>query len=151
MHRKLLPMALLNACGGDNIEGRTRLQKLVFLMEQELDDEIGRLIQSPDYNFVPYDYGPFSKQLYNDLDSLEEAGLIKVDEEDMVDGKVKYTYHLTDRGESWVRDQFDSNTGIQEIGLLADRLKSKYNDVLLSELIEEVYSEYPEYAENSVW
>ncbi|MFC7229982.1 PadR family transcriptional regulator (plasmid) [Salinirubellus salinus] len=150
MHRKLLPMALLHACGGDQIEGRTRLQKLVFLMEQELDEEAKTALNLPDYNFIPYDYGPFSKALYDDLDSLEEDGLIRVEEEDMADGKVKYTYQLTDDGKSWVDQRLpqDAPNSVRE---RAEALKSEFNGVLLSDLIDTVYAEYPKYAENSVW
>lgn len=144
-------MALLDACDGDEIVGRTRLQKMVFLMEQELDDAIMDSLQSPDYNFIPYDYGPFSKELYDDLDALEEAGLIEVDEEDMPDGKVKYIYQLTDRGQSWMQHQLDGVNNVNAAHSLAESLKSEYNEVLLSELIDEVYAEYPKYAENSVW
>jgi len=150
MHRKMLPMALLDASEEDQVEGRTRLQKLVFLMEQELDEVPAASLDSPDYNFIPYDYGPFSKELYDDLDSLEEAGFIDVEEEPMADGKVKYIYRLTRQGQSWVQNQLaDSSAG--EAHSLAENLASEYNDMLLSDLIDEVYAEYPEYAENSVW
>jgi len=150
MHRKMLPMALLDACEGDQIEGRTRLQKLVFLMEQELEDESAASLDSPDYNFIAYDYGPFSKDLYDDLDSLEDDGLINMEEEDMADGKVKYSYQLTEEGRSWVRHQlFDESASTAHA--LAEDLASQYNGMLLSDLIDEVYAEYPEYAKNSVW
>ncbi|WP_257300786.1 helix-turn-helix transcriptional regulator [Haloarchaeobius sp. FL176] len=150
MHRKMLPMALLDACEDNCVEGRTRLQKLVFLMEQELNEVLTASLDSSDYNFIPYDYGPFSKELYDDLDSLEEDGLIEVEEEPMADGKVKYIYRLTERGQRWVQDQLaDSNS--ETAYSLAEALAAEYNDMLLSDLIDEVYAEYPEYAENSVW
>ncbi|QLG28181.1 helix-turn-helix transcriptional regulator [Halorarum halophilum] len=150
MHRKLLPLALLGACEGDEIEGRTRLQKLVFLMEQELEEESKSSLDSPDYGFIAYDYGPFSKELYDDLDSLEDADLIDVEEEDITDGKVKYTYRLTEEGRSWARHLID-NEGATGVYSLAEDLKEEYNDMLLSDLINKVYAEYPEYAKNSVW
>ncbi|ATW87035.1 PadR family transcriptional regulator [Halohasta litchfieldiae] len=150
MHRKMLPMALLDACEGDQIEGRTRLQKLVFLMEQELEDDSTASLDSSDYNFIPYDYGPFSKELYDDLDSLEDAGLINMEEEDMADGKVKYSYRLTEEGQSWVQYQLADKSAATAHSLAED-LASEYNGMLLSELIDEVYAEYPEYAKNSVW
>jgi uncharacterized protein YwgA len=150
MHRKMLPMALLDACEGSCVEGRTRLQKLVFLMEQELDEVSAASLDSPDYNFIPYDYGPFSKKLYDDLDSLEEAGLIEVEEEPMADGKVKYTYQLTERGQSWVQNQL-ADSSADKAHSLAEGLAAEYDDMLLSDLIDEVYAEYPEYAKNSVW
>jgi uncharacterized protein YwgA len=146
----MLPMALLDACEESCVEGRTRLQKLVFLMEQELDEVATASLDSPDYNFIPYDYGPFSKELYDDLDSLEEAGLIEVEEEPMADGKVKYIYQLTEQGESWVQNQLVDSSA-DKAHSLAEHLASEYNDMLLSDLIDEVYAEYPVYAKNSVW
>lgn len=145
----MLPMALLDACEGGQVEGRTRLQKLVFLMEQELNESTASL-DSSDYNFIPYDYGPFSKGLYDDLDSLEEDGLIEVEEEPMTDGKVKYVYRLTDGGQKWVQNQL-ADSSANTTHSLASIIASEYNDMLLSDLIDEVYAEYPEYAENSVW
>ena len=150
MHRKMLPMALLDACEGDEIEGRTRLQKLVFLMEQELEEDPEASLDSSDYNFIPYDYGPFSKKLYDDLDSLEDSQLIEVEEEDMEDGKVKYNYRLTDQGRKWVKDQ-QADSSAESAQSLAKTLAEKYDEMVLSDLIDEVYAEYPEYAKNSVW
>lgn len=146
----MLPMALLDACEGDEIEGRTRLQKLVFLMEQELEEDPEASLDSSDYNFIPYDYGPFSKKLYDDLDSLEDSQLIEVEEEDMEDGKVKYNYRLTDQGRKWVKDQ-QADSSAESAQALAKALAEKYDDMVLSDLIDEVYAEYPEYAKNSVW
>lgn len=146
----MLPMALLDACEGDEIEGRTRLQKLVFLMEQELEEDPEASLDSSDYNFIPYDYGPFSKKLYDDLDSLEDSQLIEVEEEDMEDGKVKYNYRLTDQGRKWVKDQ-QADSSAESARSLAKTLAEKYDEMVLSDLIDEVYAEYPEYAKNSVW
>lgn len=150
MHRKLLPLALMYAEDCETIEGRTRLQKLVFLLEQELEEHSRSPIQGSDYGFIPYDYGPFSKELYDDLDWLSEEGLVDASEKEMEDGQVKYDYEITDQGVEFVEQQLASADG-QTIVELARDLKGEYNDVLLSNLIEYVYSEYPEYAENSVW
>lgn len=150
MHRKLLPLALMYANDAETIEGRTRLQKMVFLLEQELKDLSQDPIDGVDYNFIPYDYGPFSKALYDDMDSMSEEGWVEDSEEKMEDGQVKYDYEITEEGEEFVEDQLLTAEG-QLIVDIAKELKREYNDVLLSDLIEEVYSEYPEYAENSVW
>jgi len=59
---------------GEPIEGRTRLQKLVFLMQKRLEEAGEDPLQSDDYEFIPYDYGPFSKELYDDLDETIARG-----------------------------------------------------------------------------
>ena len=150
MNRELLPLALMYADSGETIEGRTRLQKLVFLLEQELKGRAHPVVDGQDYEFIAYDYGPFSKSLYDDLDELDEKGLVREVEETMDDGQVKYDYELTEDGREAVEDRLMSGDA-EKVRELAQEFKDEYNDVLLSELIEYVYSKYPAYAENSVW
>lgn len=150
MNRKMIPLALLYAGDGETIEGRTRMQKLVFLMQQYLDERDEDLFTSEEYEFIAYDYGPFSKELYDDLDSLSEQGHIVDSEEELRDGKEKYDYEIQPTGVDVIENRKDKE-GIQEILQLAEDLKGQYNDVLLSELIDYVYSQYPEYAENSIY
>jgi len=150
MHRKLLPLALMYAGDGEPIEGRTRLQKLVFLMQKRLEEAGEDPLQSDDYEFVPYDYGPFSKELYDDLDETIGRGMVEDREEDLDEDKVKYDYEIQDQGKQWVRDQL-SKEEAQRILELAEEIKDEYGDVYLSDLIDEVYSRYPKYAENSIY
>lgn len=150
MHRKLLPLALMYAGDGEPIEGRTRLQKLVFLMQKRLEEAGEDPLQSDDYEFVPYDYGPFSKELYDDLDETIARGMVEGREEDLGEDKVKYDYEIQDYGEQWVRDQL-SKEEAQRILELAEEIKDEFGDVYLSDLIDEVYSRYPKYAENSIY
>lgn len=151
MHRKLLPLALISANDGDPIEGRTRLQKMVFLMQKELEkrDQSGAV--GLDYNFIPYDYGPFSKELYDDLDAMIDQEFVEDTEEPLQSGKVKYIYEIEDGGEDLVDSEAETSEDVDAIIQLAQEIKEDYNDMLLSELIEYVYSEYPEYAEKSVY
>lgn len=150
MHRKLLPLALMYAGDGEPIEGRTRLQKLVFLMQKRLEEAGEDPLQSDDYEFVPYDYGPFSKELYDDLDATIARGMVEGREEDLGEDKVKYDYEIQDQGKQWVGDQL-SKEEAQRILELAEEIKDEYGEVNLSDLIDEVYSRYPKYAENSIY
>lgn len=135
---------------GESIEGRTRLQKLVFLMQRRLEENENYPLESTDYDFVPYDYGPFSKELYGDLDALADHKMIESREESLYGDKTKYVYDLKPSGEEFVERQL-SQQEAREILELARELKEKYNDILLSDLIEDVYSRYPKYAENSIY
>lgn len=47
---------LLEASDNHAIEGRTRLQKLVFLMQEEWDEHANGPYPFERYEFVPYDY-----------------------------------------------------------------------------------------------
>ena len=150
MHRKLLPIALMYAGDGEPIEGRTRLQKLVFLMQKRLEEAGEDPLQSDDYEFIPYDYGPFSKELYDDLDEIMARNMVEGREENLDEDKVKYNYKIQEDGEQWVSDQL-SKKEAQRILELAEEIKNEYGDVYLSDLIDEVYSRYPKCAENSIY
>jgi len=150
MHRKLLPLALMYAGDGEPIEGRTRLQKLVFLMQKRLEEAGEDPLQTDDYEFIPYDYGPFSKELYDDIDKTMARGMVEGREEDLGEDKVKYDYEIQEDGEQWVRDQLAKEEA-QRVLRLAEEIKDEYGDVYLSDLIDEVYSRYPKYAENSIY
>ena len=56
----LLMMALANG----NPYTPVQVQKALFLATENLPSLLGK---SPKYTFVPYDYGPFDKQVYQDL------------------------------------------------------------------------------------
>lgn len=135
---------------GEPIEGRTRLQKMVFLMQKRFEEKDEDPLQSDDYEFVPYDYGPFSKELYADLDDLIGRNMADDREEPIGEDKVKYVYELEGQGEDFVENQLPEKEA-QQILEEAEDIKSKYNDVQLSDLIEDVYSRYPKYAKNSIY
>jgi len=151
MHRKLLPLALMYANDGEPIEGRTRLQKMVFLMQQELKQRGQSGAVGTEYDFIPYDYGPFSKELYDDLDAMIDQEFVDDTEEPLRSGKVKYIYEIEGDGEDLVDSEKETWEDADAIMQLAQEIKEDYNDMLLSELIEYVYSEYPDYAERSVY
>ncbi|WP_424007679.1 hypothetical protein [Haloferax denitrificans] len=151
MHRKILPMALMYANGGEPIVGRTRMQKLVFLMEQHFKNEKDGLPEIPDsYSFMAYDYGPFSKELYSDLDYFIQEDMVTEEREPFGNGKTKYIYHIEDPGIEFVEHQLGKEA-VKEILDYAKKLKQEHNNKPLPDLIKEVYSRYPKYAENSVY
>lgn len=142
--RQLLPLALLCASEGQEIRGRTRLQKMVFLIQKEFSDSD----ELPgEYNYIPYDYGPFAKKLYDDIDFLEERDVIDEDQE-TVDDKVVYYYSLGSNADTYLDNW--SQEEIERVLELAEEIKDRFNDVPLPALLDYVYSEYPDYAENSV-
>lgn len=144
--RELLPVALLQANGGEEIDGRTRMQKLVFLIQEEFEDADQQLPGT--YTYVPYDYGPFARGLYDDLDRLKKEGVIEEKKTEMADGTIKYEYELSDQADNYLSQL--PKKKLQRTLELAEQIKSKFNNTRLPELLDYVYSEYPEYAANSV-
>ena len=51
-----------------------RIQKLLFMM----DREIPHLLGGPHFRFAPYRYGPFDQAVYQELESLRDAGLVDI-------------------------------------------------------------------------
>ncbi|UVE50078.1 DUF4065 domain-containing protein [Haloferax larsenii] len=147
--RKMLPLALLYAGEEHHIDGRTRFQKLIFLMQME--GNLDGLTPTDTYRFEPYDYGPFSSTLYDDLDDHIEQGLIEdsVEEIDEDEEIVKYEYRLRPEGREFVEKQI-ADSELESVVQEAERIVREYGDIRLPELIDIVYSKYPKYAENSV-
>jgi len=86
---ELLILSLKNS-QREVIEGRTKLQKLVFLLKK-----LHRIDFS--YHFTPYFYGPYSSDLQTDIDYLVSLGLVTEARESTTSG-IRYTYKLTDSG-----------------------------------------------------
>jgi hypothetical protein len=72
---ELLLLGLAPEGGPEGISGITRFQKLLFLLEQE-----ERVIPSgTGFDFSAYKAGPYSAQLYDDLEMLENLGFIETE------------------------------------------------------------------------
>ena len=145
----------------NRVNGITRLEKLLYLVEQET--KVADSVANEKLKFVPYAYGPFSKDIYQAVEILEEAEL--VEEERLVDGKTIDSMEDVDvtgavEGDEYVERQFLLT---EKGALVADQLGRHHPDVVaaltkikdqyaarpLSSLIRYVYRAYPESAVNS--
>jgi len=171
-HQRVLLLLLLYA-GNGRIQGITRLQKILYLLKR--DYNIDKVFDSS-YDFEAYRFGPYSKQLYDDIDFLENMGLIKgqavgdpslasegeeklllIDyllasgEETTNSGERLFT--LTSSGKKKAEDILkklkSAGTNTSELMSLLAKVKSKFAEMNLSSLIHYVYRKYPESAINS--
>ncbi len=140
MNRQLLPLAALAVTEDGRLEGITRFQKLVFLAQREREG-------AAPYDFRADSYGPFSQDLYDDIDRLVAAGLIDYDEEETDFGNTKQVYKLTQMGKNAIENSSDDDfpVSVAELTTLGDEFES----VDLWDLLEYVYTEYPRTARNS--
>lgn len=142
------------------INGITRLEKLLFLMDREIGSTIR--LQQP-FEFEAYHYGPYSREVYEAVELLEEAGLLE-EERSLTDSdldraeelsysdmatEISYErrFRLTDQGRlvaSYLGNAHESIS--DEISALKDR----YSGLSLQNLIYHVYTEYPDYTTKSV-
>ncbi|WP_255170071.1 hypothetical protein [Natrononativus amylolyticus] len=158
--KRVLPLALLHAADG-RIKGKTRFQKLAFLADQRLEEK-----GIDPYEFIPYDYGPFSKDLQEEIEYLEKEGLIEITQSRTYGGGTRYDYKLTSVGQRRSDKNFPSQEEVDDLTIIGEpeeeqeRLRELYriswnvvkefNDIPISNLIDHVYTEYPSYAKNSV-
>lgn len=161
-------MMLLAAPGargkeGEPVQGTTRLQKLLFLMEHEGDL---KATKGKDFDFEPWRFGPVSRELYDDLEKLENLGLLQgepvsqpseaeLDEyglsfddlmgEDEAQSRDSFfeekKYCLTAKGLQWVRDHELHTEAFDKIR----KIKEKYGALSLQDLLHYVYTRFPKY------
>ena len=118
------------------IEGKTKLQKLIFLGKTEH--------QLPmDFEFNKYNYGPYSFSLSDELNVLQSLELISVkteyfDSNDQFEGKV-HKYSLSVKGKEYVAKIKSMNLKFIES---SKEVISKWNSKPLGNIIKHVYSKY---------
>jgi len=132
----IILLVLYNA--GGVIHSMTRLQKIIFLIQQEAG--LG------DFNFKPYKFGPYSPEIDNIVRSLEDQELLKITEiteyNPLQEVPTKIIV-LTDKGKCMAKESF---TTIDHVTSLKVRyLVKRFVKVPLTYLIAYIYSKYPEY------
>ena len=133
---KKLVLLVLGFADG-HIDTDTRMQKLAFLVNQEV------------FNWVKFeanDYGPYSKELMKAVDELEKEGkLVYVWDNDGVS-----RYYLTEKGKQDAKKLLEQLKDEDENKLKrAMEIIQRHKDDALSYLVAYVYRHYPEYAEKS--
>jgi uncharacterized protein YwgA len=147
--KKVLPLSLLYEADRNRIHGRTRLQKLVFLAQKRMERE-----GVQPYEYIAYDYGPFSKELLDALEKYERKALIKIEVTQTYDGTDKYIYSLTPKGVKKFKANLDEGPDsevLETIRQVSSEVIRHFNKMPISELIEYVYDNYPGYAKNSIY
>jgi uncharacterized protein YwgA len=124
------------------IEGRTQLQKLTFLGQKEGRMEGG-------YDFRSWKFGPFSDDIWKDLDMLVSQGQTTEIPQNSRDGEVLgYMYLLSKQGRDYVTNEILPKLDQQTLSLLKT-LMTRYSHMSLDELLTYVYQKYPEYTGES--
>lgn len=133
-------LLLLKTCSQGMVRGKTKLQKLLFLVQHELKK---RGYKSK-YAFRPYLYGPYSREIYTDIDWLRMNGLIelKTNVNENIGFLTEFT--ITEKG----RQKLIGLKQIpifEEIGEIIKDIVGKYNKMGLAKLLEFVHEEFSEY------
>jgi uncharacterized protein YwgA len=118
------------------------MQKAIFLLTQR-----GAPAWRDTYNYRPYNWGPYCRDLADDLTAMVDAGILRISH---TGGASRYgRYVTTDLGEELARQLW---------GVLSNRegefLKSVHSYVTHKDfngLLQEVYEAYPDFASQSIW
>ena len=175
-NRKDVVLLLLYAPGTANkphepILGRTRLMKLIYLLDKEkgISERLGI---KQFYQFYAHNYGPFSEEVFEDVDFLRNVGLIKAeprgpqsiieaweeeqilaesapsDSDDLFGAFEQELFELTTRGVHFVEDKLLPDLDENSRGAI-EGIKKGEGALSLSSLLRYVYSKYPESASKS--
>lgn len=176
--RRILLLMLLAAPGAtgrpaEPVHGITRMEKLAFLLENLLLER--RLVKDALFGFEAYDFGPFSSQVYGDLEFLSQQGLVvapvaPAETDEIVetesaegamlevasiprDGFAEPVFVLTDKGQALVERKLkplmSRDPAVRQAYSLARQLKEAFGQKPLNRLVSYVYTKYPDYARNS--
>jgi uncharacterized protein len=149
LNRMDLLLLLLLADGNkginEPIEGKTRLQKQLFLSQKKLKDH---KIDKP-YSFRPYHYGPYCKEIYSDIDLLEKDGVVQ--EEQKVDncGGIVRIFSLTPQGITEIQRMLGS-AAIRDQYEIIREIKKEFNSMSVVDLVDYTHEAYKDYATKSI-
>jgi len=97
------------------------------------------------YPFIPYNWGPCSMEIYDDLGQLREEGLIEF----VPSGRGWNIYHLTKEGEK-TSEALRESSGrclVEKLNSIREYVVSRDFETLLSD----IYADYPEFAGESLF
>jgi uncharacterized protein len=148
------------------LQGVTRLEKMIFLLERETSL---RNLLTEDGGFTAYNFGPFSAKVYQAVDTLTAAKLITdsatasdttadswerfaaIDDSEDAPPEDPYAtrdFALTDRGRRYY-DALVRQLPSAAVDELA-KFKARFASLPLRQLVRYVYQRYPDYTERSL-
>ena len=136
----------------ETIGGVTKLQKLLFLVEKETEF-FNTYEDVVSFNFAPYKMGPFSENVYTEVQFLREMKAIETEPMKSKFG-TEYDDSLSNKRFTITEKGMKIATELETIlepkyRYELSELIEEYNSMDLRELLEYVYKEYPEFAEKS--
>ena len=141
MDRNEAVLLALSAAGARDFSP-AQIQKLCFLYDRRLTDELG----GPHFDFQPYHYGPFDKNVYVAIAELESEGLAT--EARFGPAGWDRRYAATVAGIARGRELLASLPAGED---LAAALAKWVLQQSFASLVAAIYNEYPEMKANSIF
>lgn len=170
-------LLLLYLNNQEPIKGAVRLTKMMFLFNKQISETLkGKGLESDQLpNFIAYNYGPFSKDVYEQIELFTGIGFVSVTDintkeemsgiDDVVetefidecyqgDSELKtennfWEYRITDVGKGFVEKELLADLTDEQKGIL-EAFKRKITEMPIKQLLYYVYTNYPDYTEKSL-
>ena len=121
-----------------------QLQKSLFLLGRNLPKEA--LQTESFYEFVPYDYGPFSSSVYSDAEQLESDGLVNI----LRPPESRYKLYSATREGAERAGVAEQSLSVSAKEYL-EKVMRFVQTVPFNHLVTAIYKAYPEMKVNSVF
>lgn len=162
-----------------SIKGSVRLMKMMFLFNEQITPILKKkgLESEKMPDFFAYNYGPFSKDLYDQIELFSGIGFINVkdlsvavaeemsgvdnviekefidecyeDEDEYKSENNFWEYSITDIGSGFIEQELIKNISSEQMDILK-QFKRKITEIPIKQLLYYVYTKYPKYTENSL-
>ncbi len=158
------------------IKGSIRLVKMMFLFEMEVVELLkknGLDTENIQYGFYPYNFGPFSKDLYEQIELFKNIKFIREtninEQEDMGEINFEETPFID---EIWQEEDYASDNKYMQYKLdykgiefvdqelinklnngqkkLLENFKTQITSTPIKQILYYVYSKYPQFTKNSL-
>jgi DNA-binding PadR family transcriptional regulator len=141
MKRRGWLLLALDTAGRDGLDP-VQVQKSLFLLSKKRGNEVGPEF----YSFEPHNYGPFSRDIYDDLDRLDKRGYVVSVRAPSVAWPL---YFVTPEGHQRARALRGKAAGTAVSYL--ERAVRWVKGLSFNELIRSIYEHYPEYRAKSIF
>jgi uncharacterized protein len=160
------------------ILGAVRLEKMIFLFNNEISSKLKEngLESEKLASFIAHNFGPFSKDIYEQIEFFRGIGFVKVtnlnsnneleeidewEESTFIDeiwndekgisipNRKFMKYELTKVGEDYVNEKLISSISDKQFEML-EKFKKQIEKISIKDLLHYVYVNYPEYTKNSL-
>ncbi len=138
MNHNLIPLKLISLAADKTLRGKVRLQKLVFLTQEQLEHRTM-------FQFGPAPLGPLSDDLNESINQLVSIGFIEEIVESTPSGNDVYCYHITKEGTLYLEAEKNAGNISSNVESEIESVYNKYGEMRYVELLDYVHDEYPEY------
>ena len=131
-----VPLEIIS--NSDEIRGRVRLQKLIFLSQISLKGKY-------DYEFEPAPLGPLSDYVNYLLKTMTELGIVEEKVRSTPSGNNVYCYKITNAGKEILDYAKKSRVLNQQDAKEIDAVYKEFGGMSYVKLLDHVHNTYPQY------